>query len=282
METTKAMLVNVSVSLLAFRKYDKTATKAVADKFEVKENVGRYNKSTIDRIYLKPIETKAGQIRNFFYSNTYPYMDEGARLLATFNFTKFNTGLRNLINEFDTLANDFINNYPTYYEEAKNSRKTLFNPAEYPDPNNLSYLRSRFSVNVAILPIPETGKDLRLELQEDEKEELKQIMTENFKRSEANYTRALWTELHDAITHMVEKLSDPKSKFKNSLVNNIMEICEVLPKLNLNNDPELEKMAREVEHKLRVSPDVLRDNKLYRKTIATQAEGFLKDIETHI
>lgn len=282
METTKAMLINVSVGKPDFRKYDKTATQVVAEKYDVKMDVGRYNKSLIDRAPLKPIEQAAGRIRGYFYNNTYPYMDEGPRLLATMDFPKFSEKLRELINEYNTLVESFIKKYPEYYAEAQKTHKGLFNAAELPDPNNPTALRNKFYVSVSILPIPEKGKDLRLELQEEEKEEIKKIMEENFKKSEENFTRALWEDLYKAISHMVERLSDPDKEFKNSLVGNIMKLCETLPKLNLTKNPELDDMVREVESKLRVSPDTLRANKKFRASIAKQADDLLKNISGYV
>ena len=49
--------------------------------------------------------------------------------------------------------------------------------------------------------------------------------------------------------------------FRDSTVNHLVDLCEMLPRLNVMDDPNLEAMRQEVEAKLAgYNPDVLRAN----------------------
>ena len=57
-----------------------------------------------------------------------------------------------------------------------------------------------------------------------------------------------WQRLYDVVKHASDKLNDPTGIFRDSLVQNINDICGVLPRLNFADDPNL----RPCVNKLRV------------------------------
>ena len=64
--------------------------------------------------------------------------------------------------------------------------------------------------------------------------------------------------------------------FSDSLVNNIVDLCALLPRLNIADDPRLEEMRQTVESTLcQANPEVLRDNIAVRATTASNAETIL-------
>ncbi|MEI2420850.1 hypothetical protein V6O07_11305, partial [Arthrospira platensis SPKY2] len=82
----------------------------------------------------------------------------------------------------------------------------------------------------------------------------------------------VWQRLYDRVRHFAEKLDDPKAIFRDSTVNHLVELCELLPRLNVMDDPNLEAMRQEVEHKLAAyHPDDLRTNTTLRQTTAEAA-----------
>jgi len=71
-------------------------------------------------------------------------------------------------------------------------------------------------------------------------------------------------------------LSDPEAIFRDSLVDNIIKITELLPRLNINNDPQLDQMRRKIEESLcAYSPDQLRKNKRLRREAVGNAQDVL-------
>jgi len=53
------------------------------------------------------------------------------------------------------------------------------------------------------------------------------------------WTEDLWSRLRDGVSHMVDRLNEPESRFHATLVTNIFDLVELLPRLNVTGDPEL-------------------------------------------
>jgi hypothetical protein len=74
-----------------------------------------------------------------------------------------------------------------------------------------------------------------------------------------------WKRLHDALAHVAERLSDPEAIFRDSLIGNLRELCDVLPLLNFADNPDLENARKAVENKLAgLDPEALRGSSLFR------------------
>jgi hypothetical protein len=60
-----------------------------------------------------------------------------------------------------------------------------------------------------------------------------------------------WDRLHDMLVRMSERLTDSESGdrkiFRDSLLDNAVELCDLLTRLNVTKDPELEKARRMLE-----------------------------------
>ena len=58
----------------------------------------------------------------------------------------------------------------------------------------------------------------------------------NVRQSLQRGTEDLWVRLKDVVSHMVERLKVPESRFHASLVTNVFELVDLLPRLNVNQD----------------------------------------------
>ena len=92
-----------------------------------------------------------------------------------------------------------------------------------------------------------------------------------------------WTRLYEVVKHMSLKLQDKDATFRDSLVGNIICLVQLLPKLNLTNDHQLETMRKEIETNLtQASPDDLRNSKHIRKQVGQQATELLDQMAGYI
>jgi hypothetical protein len=121
------------------------------------------------------------------------------------------------------------------------------------------------------------GEDFRVNLARKEVDAIKIDLQKRLEASHAAATSDLWRRLYDVVAHMVERLSDPEAVFRDSMVGNIIKITELLPRMDVNDDPQLEAMRRKVEEMLcGYTPDQLRKDKQIRKQAATDAKDVLK------
>lgn len=272
----KAMLARLNISQWTARKYDKKISDEVADRHADqtadKNDVGRYNKILIAQAAVKKIAEVVNEARTFHYVNTLPWHDDGARLLPAKNYPAYMKRMRELHSEFDARVREFVDSYPALMDEARKRLDSMYNEADYP---RAAEVISRYSYNVAFDPIP-TGTDFRVTLTGGEIDRIAAEVNGRLQQAQEAAMKDLWQRLHAVVSKMADRMADADAKFKNSLVGNIVELVDLLPALNIADDPELEAMRRRVEKTLcQYDPKELRENKNNRDAAAKDAKTIL-------
>lgn len=259
----KALIVSLSVSQWTGRKTDRKATATVAAAHNTKGGAGNYTKKLLPgAAELQRIGEIVSKIRAFHYQETLPWMSDGSRILAASNYMHYTAGYRKLRDEFSRAVEDFIAVYPTLQAAAMQSLGSLYSPADYPSPNRL---RECFSISADFFPVP-AASDFRVTILEEEKAAL----TENIRKAESAAMRDCWERLHGVVKTAAQKLAQPDAIFRDSLIENISEICGMLPRLNYSDDPALETMRKDVEKLVAgLKPDTLRAHAPSRQDAAT-------------
>ncbi len=267
----KAMIVYLNISLWTARKYDKRVSQEIERHYNADE-AGRYNKVLIAKEHLANIRQLISSARTFHYENTLPWDDHGGRLLPTTNYFDYLNGINKFRDTFETEVANFIRAYPSLKQDAYLRLNALFEEKDYPDVENL---KTKYAFKNQIIPVPDAD-DFRVNLSSEEVESIKDSIEQQVQDSTEAAMHDLWKRLFKVVGHMAERLKDPENKFKNTLVENIEDLCELLPKLNITGDPELDKTVDEIRSKLTMNyPQTLRDNSIVRNKTAQAAQKIL-------
>ena len=268
-----AVLVQLSISQWTARKYDRKISKEVADSHGASADAGRYNQVLLPaNDALKNVHSKTQFIRGLFYENTLPWGLEGQQILPTGNYLNFINMFRKERAEWNSLVDTFITAYPALKAEAKRFLPNgMYDEADYPNPSDIY---KRFKMDIAVFPVPST--DFRVQIGSDEMERVQLDVEARVKQAAQNAMFDVWQRLFDKVKHIAEKLADPKAIFRDSMIENARELCELLPKLNFADDPNLEKLRQEVEAKLAGNhPDALRNDPDLRRSTAEEANRIM-------
>ena len=124
---------------------------------------------------------------------------------------------------FSHSVDEFLEVYPSYIGQVRPELNGLFREEDYPSAEKL---RAKFGVKLEVLPIP-SGDEFRVTLSEEEQARVARDIDESVRQSMNRGTKDLWVRLTDVVTHMVDKLNDPDSRFHASLVTNVstLSIC---------------------------------------------------------
>ncbi|MDP8268875.1 MAG: DUF3150 domain-containing protein [Candidatus Tenebribacter davisii] len=267
----KAMIVYLNISFWTARKYDRKISQEVEDKYGANE-AGRFNKVLIAKEHLANIRKIISSARNFHYENTLPWNDHGGRLLPTTNYFDYVNAIRNFQDEYERETANFLSVYPNLKQDAHLRLSAMFKEEDYPD---VATLRTKYAFTNQITPVPEAG-DFRVNLTDEEVSSIKESLEDQVEESTQKAMNDLWQRLFKVVSHMLERLSDPDNKFKNTLVENIEGLCELLPKLNITNDPELDRAVQEIKTKLTANDSqTLRDNDVARSNTAAEAQKIM-------
>lgn len=272
----KAVLVQLNISQWTARKFDKGATELVAQQKNAASNAGRYNKALLpDNPYLSAVHKKTGGIRTMFYSNTLKWGIDGTQILPSKNYTDFVAKLSKEKTEWLYLVDEFIHNYDALRTNAQNFLGAMYNEAEYP---GVSEVRAKFGIDLVVLPVP--TNDFRVGLNAEEIDRLNKEAEQRVNTAATTAMKDVWQRLYDRVSNMAEKVGDMDNKFRSSTIDTLAELCGMLSKLNVLDDPNLEAMRQEVEARLTCyDRDDLVGNPVMRIAVAKEAEDIMSKMD---
>lgn len=244
----QGVLANITLSVWSGRKLDKKVSEEVDAAKATRTRAGNYNKNLFAGVdELEEVRRIAGKIRNWHHAQTLPWTDSGERLLPMLNFMDYKRQLVVFEKEFNDAKDVFCTKYTSLIAAQAFQLGALFNRTEYPDPSQIA---NKFSLGYTFSPVPETG-DWRVVADAEQRRELEAQYKKAFDERTVALTKDLWERLHTCLTHMHERLEDAPSGerkiFRDSLLGNAVELCDMLTKLNITNDPALERARKALE-----------------------------------
>ena len=270
--TNRALLVSLNISQWAARKLDKEETRQLAVRHGTLEGAARVNKSLLPTSKaLDAIHKKTGHIRTEFYKRSLGWGQEGVRIIKSEGYLDFVKEFSTQKNEFNNLVTTFVAEYPAAQQEAQALLGPMYKAEDYPDALTI---HQRFNMDIGFFPVP-TASDWRISLADDEITDLQKQIEARVMESQASAMKEAWQRIADVVTKAHERLSDPDNIFRDSLVDNARELCDILPSLNIADDPEMEKIRQALQGSLcTTTPEALRTD----MTARSHVNAALKDI----
>jgi len=252
MSTLNAAIVELNVSTWTARKLDKNASKEVkVSKGAYSDDAARVNKNLLAGMNnLKRVTDFVALTRNEFYRLTLPWSDSGQRLVPMMQFFELKKWVNDSEATFNQLVSEFLRDYPTLISAQAFQLGALFDRNEFPD---VADIATKFRFKVGFLPLPSTG-DFRIDAPNEVIAEMQKEYESMYAERIQQVNQDLWTRLHDTLKHMSDRLgydTTGKAKiFRDSMVENAVELCDMLKRLNVSNDPKLEKARAGLESAL--------------------------------
>lgn len=268
--TERAMVMTLSISRWQGHRLDKEASRQVTESNGADADAARVNKHLVPKETLAPIVTAANTVRDHFYSNTLPWRDNGGRLMTRKLYMPFIEKHEKLVADFDEAVRVFLESkYPTAIEKAAFRMGDLFKRDDYP---SVSELRHRFRIGLDIEALA-TSNDFRVQIDADHVEKVKQQIEEAALRRVQQAQADVWKRLMEKVSYFADRMSDPDAVFRDSTVGNIEELVELIPGLNVLDDPDIETIRLQVQAKLagHDAKDIRKDPAL-REELAGEAK----------
>jgi hypothetical protein len=150
--------------------------------------------------------------------------------------------------EYEHLVNQFVPAYPQLVRDAQRFLGTSYKASDYPEAHEIA---DKFKMDMQVSPVP--TNDFRVDIADEELARIHDEVEARVKQAGQQAMQDVWQRLYDKVTHMADRLSkldDPKTRFHESTLEHVTDLCELLPRLNVLDDPNLEAMRQEVEGKL--------------------------------
>lgn len=276
-----AVIVNLSLSVWTARKLDKRVSQEVDEAKSTKTRAGNYHKNLLAGSgKLEEITKLANAVRTWHYNITQPWGDNGDRVLPMTLFTDYRAKLGDYEKQFAASVNSFLGEYDTLVAAAAFQLGDLFNREDYPE---REHIVSKFGFRYAFCPMPTSG-DFRVDIGEQGLDELRTHYEGVMAERTNGMMRDAWDRLYSVLSHMSERLSDSadadgqgkRKIFRDSLVDNAVEVCKLLRHFNTTGDTRLEAMRQQLEDAMRgVDAQTLRESDLLREQTKRKVDAML-------
>lgn len=274
--TTKAtyrnrgVLVRVKIGAWGSTVTDEKSSEQVRSDNAVKtKNAARVSKKLLaNNKTLKRLSSMRSQARTWVNTNTIA-MPYGQQVTPD-AFASFDTSIKALKKEYESMADAFKIEYRQEVAADAFTLGTMFDRSQYPSEDEV---RAAFYFDIIYTPIP--GDAFLDTLEDDIRAELQEQYEQATTTYLHNHTRSLWDRLHKHLKHIGERLTaydsrddndnndtedgqdndttdttDKKPKRRKlhaSMIDNALETCDVLSRLNITGDPALEQARRDIE-----------------------------------
>lgn len=276
-----ALLVELNISVWPATKVDRDITEQVNANASASRDASQTKKNLFAGTGArKEIEKFAARARLYHNQHTLPWADKGERLLPTKLVMEYLTNIKAYEATFNSMCMNFFADYDRLVAEAPMHLGSMFKASDYP---SLDEVKDKFGFRRSVNPLPESG-DFRLDIPSHDLEDLKRDYETKFEERLADAMKAPWEKLHRVLTDMSEKLkdngSDEKKRFHDSFVTNPVELCELLTKLNVTNDPKLEQARQELERTMvGVHVEAIKDSGYEREELKKKVDAILNKFD---
>jgi len=279
------MLCSLSISQWSASKHDRRASEEIATHHGAQPDAGRYNKLLIHRERLAEVRRIAGEARREHYFMTLPWDDSGYRVLPAAVYLEHAEKLRGYSRKFTASVESFAAQFDQLVIKSRARLGGLFRPEDYPTSKEI---RDKFGFETKVMPLPDAG-DFRVSLGDEEKDRVKRQITASVEASLTAASRELWRRMYEAVSHMAERLTAYEeteqgvaNPFRDSIVTNLVKLVDVLPRLNVTRDPELERLTEQVRASLLVDPAELRESEIVRRETAAKAAMITRQMSAYM
>jgi len=246
--SSSAVLVELNISVWPASKLDREITDKVNTDASAVKGASQTKKNLFAGTSLrKDISDFAARVRLYHNKHTLPWADKGERMLPTKLFMEYKQTMNGFEQTFNMMCQNFFIEYPRLVVEAPTNLGSMYKAEDYPE---LEDVKLKFGFRRTVKPVPEAG-DFRLDIPAHDLDEMRGEFLKQQDNKLAEAMREPWDRLHEMLVGISEKLTDAegdsKKRYHDTLISNPIELCGLLTKLNVTNDPKLEEARRQLE-----------------------------------
>lgn len=285
----RALLVALHISHWGASKFDREVSEEVSERHKAVNNAGRYNKFLISKSALKEINSINSRARKVHETLTLPWEDNGTRIITTRGYMNYTEVMNDLILQHNRAVKKFLKDYPEFVEDAKKNLGSLFNSEDYPD---VKTVKGKFGIDVEPKQVTDAG-DFRAKVSD---ESAKAIAQDIERRSNERLEKAMsdvWTRITDVLEKLIDRMkavdeAKPGDKrtgsLRDSVLDNIKDLADLLPSLNINSDPNLDAISKDLMNNIYdvYSSDELRKDSKLRAKVKKDAKSILSKVSDYM
>lgn len=275
-----AFLVRLSSSVWTARKMDKAATREARESAGASAKAGvKVYKSVIAADALDKVATIAGAARIEHRKRTVPWTYEGVGAITAEGYGPYTAAMTGYRNEFNAAVAYFLSVYEAERAKAHDYLGAMFNETDYP---TVGALRDKFAFATHAEPLPRAEHFAPVGLAPEVVTEVRQDIARSNTSALANANATAWERVTERVellkTRLEEYTSGKVTKFYESWVDNVKELVNMIPSINITNDPDLKVVGRRLLVLTAYSTEDLKESVALRNEVVKQANLLLAQL----
>jgi hypothetical protein len=277
----KAVLISVKRYMYSPYKLDQEESKQYG--------AGNVNKHLFEgrNNLVKSTISKFTEVYTYVKDNTVPWTT-GVDMLNINHYMEFNAGLRQRVDDahraVDTLCLSWEDEVKDDLDRLSQiaiakGKPNLANASDYPD---VDELRAKFGIEIRYMPVPTTG-DFRVDISDDDKASLQQQLDDAGVNANKHVIKSMLEPMERAIAKLSVPIGNDGSVFRDTLVDNLVEVTERMNKINLSDDAVIQDSINGLRDLISTyaseqGKDLLRNNQTSREKAVTDIDSLCKQM----
>jgi hypothetical protein len=273
----QALLVNVTTHQWRPTRKDDNVTNSTNRLFKASHESGRYIKNLVRPEWYRPIEAAVKRVQIYVRTHTVPWDNYGFRCLNAKYLFQFREGYNEAVEDFQRIVDQQVAKIDSEFILSKQRLGDMYCASDYPTKEEI---KSRYSINMTLRPIQE-AENFLVEASDSDAKFIAQKVREDMAESTKLATDEPWERLYEIINDLSTRLDKPiedkgrDGRISSVTMERVERLLNILPMLNVANDPKLEEMNHAAKQLLKHNPDALRNNAKTRNQARNQADDIL-------
>jgi len=301
----KVLVLEFHIGQWTYKKPSDKMIKITAEKTGVSADYLTGQVLAADRKYFKPLERLVSDFRSFVSEHTLINPESANFTLPVVNYEIIDNEIRKFSIEFEKLVGDIARQFEEIKDEARrflngNYEQTLFDEKFYPPVEKLigekiihrqgesTVKHGKYYFEYRFKPYAVAGS-LQADLVNESLQDLKKIMQSETQEDFKRVVSDIWNRIFDATSRLKDAMKKPDRQdkdgafqapiFRDSIIGNIKDLVNIIPSLNIFQDPAIDAARTELINELcQLDPQELRDNKAKRLEVEKTADKILNKL----
>lgn len=240
----KCMLVKTTIRRAALTKRDQFITE------QVQAQYGDQSLSVVATLFkdknspIREITTALNEVYAYHRKHTLPYVDAGPRMLPSNNYMDYTQAMRDLIARVDRLKAQHMPNYDQYVQDDVSYRRLAAQAKGHPSTASVSdyptadQFNQSTSIEFRFTPMPDSRHFL-FDLSDEDMAAFEAAEQEAVQQANVDTVARMLKPLSALVSRLKEYQGQKGERFHNSLIENVVEGCDLALSLAINPTEEL-------------------------------------------
>ena len=271
--TDDAMQVSLRITAWSGRLHDRQASNHVAVHHDAAASAGRYHKRLLSKAAFAALTATVSEARSSHYEQTLPWDDQGSRLLTVANYEHYTALMDGFRERMVRERARFVDDYDDNVDQARLDLGKLFRIEDYP---SKEALQGKFGIRYRITSVQD-AEQFMAKLASNDVDRVKRDIEQQIEERLHGAVGDLYRRFGEAVERVSERLQeDDNGKplvFRDSMIENIRDLVDVVPRLNIFGDDDLARLCEQVNDKIAsVDPDTLRPSRSFDPAARTRVK----------